>query len=73
MISNVPGGIDEAIANQFLVILISIISNKENSKNNFRGIKVFTEYLKSDPNVFKAFRPNKGILHKINLEPHIMS
>ena len=72
-ISKVQGGADSEVVEGFLVLIISMISNKQVPRQNFRSIKVFLTFLRNDPNIFKAFKPNKNLIKKMNFEPHILS
>ena len=62
-----------ALSESFLAILISVISMKENNRFVMRSVKVLLNYLRNDPNVFRALKPNKPLLRKMDMGQHIMS
>jgi len=38
-----------------------------------RSIKLMLDYLRSDPNIFRVFKPNKPLLRKMDMSVHVMS
>lgn len=68
-----PKGSSQTVANEFLTIVISIISTKMNMNFAARAIKVLHTFLRYDQMVFQSLRPNKPLLMKMQLEEHIQS
>ena len=61
------------MSESFITILLSLICNKEKNKYVIRSIKVMLDHLKKDASAFRAFKPNKPLLRKIDMGAHIMS
>ena len=61
------------LSENFLAILISIISMKASNRFVLRSIKVLVNHLRNDANTFRAFKPNKPLLRKMDMGTHIMS
>jgi len=61
------------MSESFITILLSLICNKEKNKFVIRSIKVMLDHLKKDASAFRAFKPNKPLLRKIDMGAHIMS
>lgn len=57
----------QSIIESFLAILISTISLKQNKRSAMRSVKILQGYLKNDAKIFKAFKPNKPLIRKMEL------
>ena len=68
-----PKGAGQVTAENFLAVIVSIISLKKSTVFTIKAIKVLHTFLRYDESVFQVFRPNKPLLRKMKLEEHIMS
>ena len=71
--NTLPAGSKPVLIDQFLTIVISLITYNHSTPTGSRALKVLFEYLKNDPQVYARFRPNRIILRKMNVAQLIIS
>lgn len=71
--TQLPGNATTNLIDSFLASLVSIVSINPEYKLSVRAVQVLFNYLKSDPKVFKRFKPNKAIVKNMNLSAYVLS
>lgn len=61
------------IIDQFLAIVISMVTYNKKAIVGQVALKILFEYLKNDPQVYARFKPNQVILRKMDIAYTIMS
>ena len=71
--NTLPQGSKPVIVDQFLTIVISMVTYNKKSSIGAGALKILFEYLKNDPQVYARFKPNRIILRKMDIAHYIQS
>ena len=71
--NTLPAASKPVLIDQFLTIVISLITYNQAQPVGTRSLRILFEYLKNDPQVYARFRPNRIILRKMNIANLIIS
>ena len=70
-----PSGdsLNSGITEQFILIIMTLISMKNDVSTNTRAISILTTYLVNDSTVFNLLNVTKPLIRKLNFESHMAS